>query len=227
MKIKNIFLLSGALWILNSIVLIGQSSEAAESNEARINFDENKPGSLPEGWKIDATHPGKQLAQWEVTQDNTAPSQPNLLSLTQTNNSSDDVFNLYWTRQILFKNGSLEVKMKANSGDADQGGGLIWRVQDADNYYIARYNPLERNFRVYFVKDSYRKMLASINADIPSHEWFVMTVIHQRNEITCLLNGQELLHVKDETFPNEGGVGFWTKADAASSFDDFVVRKTD
>ena len=73
MKIKNIFLLSGALWILNSIVLIGQSSEAAESNEARINFDENKPGSLPEGWKIDATHPGKQLSQTDAELPQSSP----------------------------------------------------------------------------------------------------------------------------------------------------------
>ncbi len=121
----------------------------------------------------------------------------------------------------------IEVKMKANSGDADQGGGLIWHVQDADNYYVMRYNPLERNFRVYFVKDGYRKMLASANANIPSHEWFTIAVTQQDDEITCSLNGQALLNVKDKTFPNTGGVGFWTKADAASSFDDLVIRKKD
>ena len=34
-------------------------------------------------------------------------------------------------------------------GKLDQGGGLVWRYKDANNYYIARMNPLEDNFRVY------------------------------------------------------------------------------
>ena len=33
----------------------------------------------------------------------------------------------------------------------DQGGGPVWRYQDANNYYIARMNPLEDNYRVYKV----------------------------------------------------------------------------
>ncbi len=41
--------------------------------------------------------------------------------------------------------------LRAHTGKEDQGGGLIWRRRDANNYYIARYNPLERNFRVYYV----------------------------------------------------------------------------
>ncbi len=97
MKIKNIFFLWMVIWVLNSIVLIGQNSGLIEPDMIQINFDENKTGSLPEGWKIDANHPGEKLAQWEVRQDNTAPSQPNVLCLTETNNTSDDVFNLFWT----------------------------------------------------------------------------------------------------------------------------------
>jgi len=35
------------------------------------------------------------------------------------------------------------------------------RAKDADNYYIARWNPLEENLRVYFVKDGKQTQLAS------------------------------------------------------------------
>lgn len=41
------------------------------------------------------------------------------------------------------------VSLKTNAGKKDQGGGIVWRYQDANNYYIARVNPLEDNFRVY------------------------------------------------------------------------------
>ena len=37
----------------------------------------------------------------------------------------------------------------ADEDERDQGGGSIWRAQDRDNYYIARWNRLEDNFRVY------------------------------------------------------------------------------
>ena len=32
---------------------------------------------------------------------------------------------------------------KAIAGTIDQGGGICWRVQDNNNYYIVRMNPLE------------------------------------------------------------------------------------
>jgi hypothetical protein len=56
-------------------------------------------------------------------------------------------FNLCWTKDIAFEDGEIEVKVRADTGKEDQGGGLIWRARDANNYYVARYNPLENNFR--------------------------------------------------------------------------------
>ena len=49
--------------------------------------------------------------------------------------------------------------MKPISGKEDQGGGLIWRVKDKDDYYICRANPLEGNFRVYCVEEGRRRQL--------------------------------------------------------------------
>ena len=45
-----------------------------------------------------------------------------------------------------------------------------------------------------------------------------------RQRATCSFNGQPTLRVKDTTFGDAGGVGVWTKADAASAFDDLEVR---
>lgn len=43
----------------------------------------------------------------------------------------------------------------------DQGGGVVWRARDSKNYYIARYNPLENNFRVYKVEAGRRVQLGT------------------------------------------------------------------
>ncbi len=91
---------------------------------------------------------------------------------------------------------------------------------------VARYNPLEENFRLYFVKEGKRKQLATatIAPAIPAGEWFTIRVEHTGDAIVCSLNGAKALEATDDHILSEGGVGVWTKADAATSFDDIVVR---
>lgn len=203
-------------------LLFFSGAASASSDPIRVNFDDAKVGELPEGWKIDATHPGKRLAEWKVTSDASAPTKPNVLTLTKP---SDSTFNLCWANGVRFKDGTIEAKVRANTGEEDQGGGLIWRVRDGNNYYIARCNPLERNFRLYYVKDGRRHQLDNAKTDVKTGEWFVLKIAQKGDAITAWLNGLELLHAKDRTFSEEGGVGFWTKADAATSFDDLVISK--
>lgn len=186
-------------------------------------FEDVAIGSLPDGWKVEATNPKEKGAEWSVQSDATASSGKQVLALTNTHDSRGQTFNLCWTDKAGFKDGKVEVKVKAGTGREDQGGGPVWRAQDRDNYYIARWNPLEDNFRLYYVKNGDRKMLASAKVSLPPDEWHTITIKHQGNRIEGYLNGEKLLEVEDTTFPDAGGVGLWTKADAATSFDDFKI----
>src|SRR5262249_30222734 len=111
------------------------------------------------------------------------------------------------------------------SGSEDQGGGLIWRVQDKDDYYICRANPLESNFRVYYVKGGKRSQLASATVELAAGRWHVLEVEQDGDRIVCSLDGKSLLDVRDQNFPAAGGIGFWTKSDAASEFDDLELKQ--
>jgi sugar phosphate isomerase/epimerase len=187
-------------------------------------FDEDPVGALSKGWQAGATNPGGDLAGWKVVADDKAPSRPHVLSIVSIADRSGQVFNLCWTRDVSFKDGSVSVRVRANAGELDQGGGPVWRVRDANNYYIARYNPLEKNFRLYCVKDGVRRQLADAGGlSIPAGEWFVVKAAQKGDAIACELNGRKLLEATDATLPGAGGVGVWTKADAASSFDDVEV----
>jgi hypothetical protein len=126
---------------------------------------------------------------------------------------------------VEFQNGVINVKVKAVAGREDQGGGLIWRVQDKDNYYIARWNPLEDNFRLYYVKDGRRKMLESAKIKSDPANWHAIQIEQNGDVIECYFDGEKLLTSQDTTFPNAGGIGLWTKADAMTNFDDFSVKK--
>lgn len=171
-------------------------------------------GKLAPGWKSDATHPdGEMRATWQVQ----GGKEPRAV-MTEPGAWSDRSFNLLWTDQVQFQDGKLVLRMRADQGRVDQGGGLIWRVRDADNYYVTRFNPLEQDFRVYRVVKGVREQLQALG-ELPyrSQDWFTIEVEMQGDKITCTLNGQEKLEVRDATFPAAGGIGVWSKADSQCS----------
>ena len=187
-------------------------------------FEKVPLGRLPRGWKVEATRPRGPLATWEVVEDKTAPSGQKVMALVKINHHSGGTFNLCWTDRISFLNGTITVAFKAREGRIDEGGGIMWRVRDKDNYYVARFNPLEDNFRLYYVKGGNRRMIATARATLPAGKWHTMTIVVKGDRYTCYLNGRKYLDARDTRFTTPGGVGLWTKADAATSFDDFKVR---
>jgi hypothetical protein len=187
-------------------------------------FDNAFEGTLPAGWKVEATGQEKAMAKWEVVKNAQAPLGPGVLSLTATNHSQRGVFNICWTREVSFFEGEITVFLKGNSGKIDQGGGPIWRVQDRNNYYIARYNPHEENVNIYYVRDGRRVMLGYTGRIELENRWHVLKISHRGSRIRAYIDGEMKLMVNSgEHIKQKGGVGLWTKADAATSFDNFTV----
>ncbi len=211
---------------LHKIMMLILISGIALANEVNIkiwDFEETKAGEIPSLWQIAATHPKKTLATWEVKEVNDAPSGKKVLVLSRINHLYGGTFNLCYTKSMEFTNGEISLKFKANSGKIDQGGGIMWRVQDSDNYYVARFNPLEDNFRFYVVLDGMRMELASANVRL-SKGWHRMKIIQKEDHFEGYLDGKKLLEHTDKQLAKSGGVGVWTKADAATSFDNFSVK---
>jgi len=172
-------------------------------------------------WTAESTGGSGPTATWSVRADPDAVSRPNVLALVSTNHESEDRFNLYWTKAEPLRDVRLSVALRADGGRVDRGGGLAWRVQDANNYYVCRFNPLEANFRVYVVKDGVRRQLGTSLVEGRLDGWHRIDVEHDGDHVTCKLDGRPLLEVTDSTLGSAGGVGLWTKADARTSFDDW------
>jgi hypothetical protein len=177
-------------------------------------------GKLPAGWEAAQTGEGKGSV-WKVVADDTAPSKSGL-ALAQTAAGPNAMFNLCVATKAKFgPNVSVSVALKPIEGRDDQGGGVVWLYQDANNYYITRYNPLEDNFRVYKVVAGKRTQFATIENIAKSPGWHTIQVIHVGKQITCTLDNKHQLKVTDDTFQKPGSVGLWTKADAQTHFDQF------
>jgi len=211
------------MWI--SALVFGLAVLAGQAQAIRSwDFDHVEVGALPEGWKVEATGQDKATAKWQVARDENAPLGPGVLELTAANHVERGVFNLCWTDQTQFREGQIAVFLRARSGKIDQGGGPIWRVQDRNNYYVARYNPLEENVSIYYVKDGKRVMLGYSGRIELKDAWHILKISHKEGRITAYIDGEMRLMVNaGDSIPGTGGVGLWTKADAATAFDDFTV----
>ena len=137
------------------LVLAGMSLSVvpafADEKTRLITFAKSDSGRLPTGWTAAKTGEGEGSV-WQVAADDTAPGKTGHVRV-QTAKGPTRLFNLCLLDGSTFADGELSVAIKANKGDIDQGGGLVWRCQDANNYYVCRYNPIEGNFRLYYLKD--------------------------------------------------------------------------
>jgi hypothetical protein len=204
----------------------GPSEIAKPAGSHVWNFDADEPGKPPKGWTFPQTNPCAIAPVWQTTAEPTAPSAPHVLGLLETK-SEKHTFNLAIVADTDFKDLELSVKLKKLGGSIDQGGGPVWRYKDEDNYYVCRFNPLETNFRLYYVLNAKRTQIASADVKAAADGWHEIRVRMIGNLITCHLDGVKWLEAKDDTLLAAGKVGLWTKADAASAFDDLSVAALD
>lgn len=193
-------------------------------SSGRVNFDGDKVGSAPRAWKVAETNGEGKLATWQVIADASAPSPPRAIAIT-ANENYGATFNLLMAQGTSYGDLEVKVMVKAVAGEEDQGGGPIWRAKDADNYYICRWNPLENNFRVYFVKDGRRKQLGTADVKTDAKVWHEVSIVHKGTQITASFDGKKMIKLADSTFSEPGMVGLWVKADGRTAFDDFSRRR--
>ena len=226
-KTGKLLLFAIAVCITSAQVQALQQEESNPQEAADTSWNYDGSNRLPAGWKVEGTNQKGPLATWQIVSDKSAPSGENTLMMVAPNHDSGGTFNLCWTGGVQFLDGTIEVNFKALKGEEDQGGGVIWRAQDKDNYYIARFNPLEDNFRVYSVHEGDRRTLASAKIAFPAGKWHSLKIVQQGNRFQGYLNGKEILEGQSDLFPRSGGVGLWTKADAVTAFDNFSVQLFD
>ena len=182
---------------------------AADNAKRTWTFDDETTGQIAKGFT-------NEVGEWKV-----APSDKGK-ALAQSAKNANSVFNITLVSDTSSKDVDLSVRMKAVAGETDQGGGLVWRVKDAKNYYLARYNPLEDNYRLYKVVNGKRTLIQ--NADIThSDGWHTLRVEMEGDHIECYYDGKKHLDAQDTTFTEAGKIGLWSKADAQSQFDDLTL----
>jgi hypothetical protein len=171
-------------------------------------------GKAPSGWT--ATNTGQGAPKWTVERDTSAPSKPSVLK-----QSGEAAYPVALRDDTNLKDGFVEVKFRPVSGQEDQAGGVVWRVKDAENYYVARANVLEDNVRIYHFVNGKRTQFKGVNIKVAPDQWHTLRVEFHASVFKVFFNGNHLFDAQDATLTEAGKVGVWTKADSVTLFDDF------
>ena len=191
--------------------LMVTAASCAACSEAPQPGANNSAVSSPAGWQCGATGGGKP--QWTLEKD-TSGSQV----LKQSG-----VAPYPWCVKpgVTLIDGFVEVRFKPIAGREDQAGGVVWRWQNGDNYYVARANALENNLSLYYTSGGTRHTLQYVDAPVAPNAWHLLRVEFAGPRITVSLDGKPYIDTTDTHIVGTGGIGVWTKADSVTIFDEF------
>jgi hypothetical protein len=213
---RNVLALLLALWMF----------VAAHAQMTKISFEQDAVGQPPMGFTFGLTRKIGAPGRWAVQQEGGSKY---LAQLDADRTSAR--FPVAILSDIVATDVDLSVRFRPVSGRVDQAGGLVWRFQDEDNYYLVRANALENNVVLYKVEKGRRSDLAVKGegrtygkaTKVPSGQWSMLRVVAAGSTFTVYFDGSKLYDVEDTTFTRPGRVGVWTKADSVTQFDDLTV----
>jgi len=196
--------------------------ELAAATGAIVTFDSFAVGSAPPGWTVARTNHGTP-ARWEVRQDQSAPTPPYVLAQV-SEDPTDDRFPIAILNGMNFRDGEISVRIKPLSGREDQGGGVVWRYRDENNYYLVRANASNNTVAVFRVQHGQRVAIQpGVKHHIPANAWSILKVVARGNRYQIYVDHRRIMEGVDSAFPGSGRVGLCTVADSVMYFDDFRV----
>ncbi len=117
---------------------------------------------------------------------------------------------------------SLSARVRLSGGQ--RSGGIVWGVQDADNYYLARLDLDRQDIALYRVTAGNRTRIeGEDDLELDPTAWHTLRIVQEDESIRVYLGGIRVLRARDRTFNKGGRVGLWCAGDAVAHFDDLRV----
>jgi hypothetical protein len=183
---------------------------------ARWGFDDGQAGKPPSGFTFGAAEKGA-AGKWVLRKADKG------LALVQED-KTDDRYAVAVAGEQAFQDTKVSARIKTQAGGY-QAAGVVWRLQDADNYYVARINPDEENVNLFVFVAGKRKKLAGVPSKaLKAGNWHTLAVQHVGPSIVVTVDGVKLIEAQDSTHAKAGKVGLWVKDDTVAQFDDLDAQ---
>lgn len=211
-------------FLLTFVVLA--AAVVVQSATRKVDFSDDVVGQPPKGFEFGHTAKAGAPGRWVVQ----AEGVNKYLAQTDAD-ATRSRFPVAVLTDVTTIDGDLSVRFKPVSGRVDQAGGLVWRFQNENNYYIVRANALEDNVVLYKVENGKRTDLPvkgegrtyGKKAEVAAGRWSTLRVVVRGPRFEVHFNGTKLYEVEDTTFTQAGKVGVWTKADSVTYFDELTL----
>ena len=186
-----------------------------------IDFSPMPTGAAPVGFTAALTGHGGPV-RWLVLDDPSAPDGGKVIA-ESSGDTADYRFPICVYDNLTSRDVEVSVRFKPVAGTVDQAGGIVVRVLDALNYYVARANALEDNVRLYKVVDGQRRQIAGQNLKVGAGTWHSLSLKIEGDLLQVDFDGKRVIETHDATFSGPGKVGLWTKADSLTHFNDLKI----
>ena len=119
---------------------------------------------------------------------------------------------------------SVEASVRVRLAGGARAGGLVWRYQDEDNYFLARLDLGVQDLALYRVVRGNRVRLEDEDdLELDPDAWYTLKVRHEGERIRIYLGGIKVIEEYDRSQPAAGRVGLWSADDSLGWFDDVRV----
>ena len=126
-----------------------------------------------------------------------------------------------------FNDFKFTTRLKITGGVLAQSAGLVFRFQNASNFFVVQAGVLRGTFRCSKVVNGEMKPPLGPEVALAKGEWHELSVQCEGPRITCSLDGSEQIKLVDNSAAGLGGkIGFCTQADTTAYFADAKVTFT-
>lgn len=219
------------LWIV--CLALSLSGRAAE---IRFDFGNEAEGSTPTNFTSVLVGQG-QPGVWKIAMESVqsafkpfagqTPDYHRSPALAQTSQDmTDEHFPLFIYNGGTYRNFKFTTRLKILSGIAEQMAGVVFRYQNASNYYVVRASALGKNVRFYKVVDGLRSDPIGPTVDVTRDVWHTLAVQCDGNHISFWWDDKLVMPPLGDNSFSQGRLGFCTKSDAVACFRDATVDYT-
>lgn len=177
-------------------------------------------GITGRGWPPSAGDPPP--ADWKIIAEPGAPSGAKVLA--QLDAATNPRLAVASPAEPRLKDGVVGVRCKLVSGRVEQACGVVLRMSDVDNYYVARASAISGDVGFSRVLQSELQAIASWRGAVATGAWHSLRVAVQRDHFEVFWNDLKVIDARDSTFADAGTIGVWTSADSVTYFDDLAAR---